>query len=140
MHVLIVDDVAANRRLPEVVLRRAGIPVTSVDSGAAALDAIAHGDFSVVLLDLNMPEMSGIDVCHSLRRQYSPDQLKLVAYTAFVTEEDRTHLQSLGFDDLLVKPVTPRAILTAVGSMTDSDSVSVLPAASGEPLPDHPAR
>lgn len=140
MHVLIVDDVAANRRLPEVVLRRAGIPVSSVDSGAAALAAIAQEDFKVVLLDLNMPEMSGIDVCQALRRQYSSSELKLVAYTAFVTEEDRVHLLSMGFDDLLVKPVTPRAILAAVGPVAHDDSLSVMAVASGEPLPDQATR
>jgi len=139
MHVLIVDDVAANRRLPEVVLRRAGIAVSSVDSGAAALDAIAQGDFTVVLLDLNMPEMSGIDVCQALRRQYSPEQLRLVAYTAFVTEDDRSHLMSLGFDDLLVKPVTPTAILHAVGTRASGESLSTLATAPGEPLPDETA-
>lgn len=140
MHVLIVDDVAANRRLPEVVLQRAGISVASVDGGAAAIDAIADGDFTVVLLDINMPDMSGIDVCRVLRTRTSMAPLRVVAYTAFVSEDDRAHLLSLGFDDLLVKPVTPRAILAAVGHDTSDPSGPVLAAAPGEPLPDQSSR
>jgi len=139
MHVLIVDDVAANRRLPEVVLRRAGIPVSSVDSGPAALAAIERGDVTVVLLDLNMPEMNGIDVCVALRRRYAPEQLRLIAYTALVTEEDRDHLLSLGFDGLLIKPVAPKAILAAVGPVAQAGLPCALATAPGHPLPDESA-
>lgn len=135
MQVLIVDDDAANRRLPEVVLRRAGVAVTTVDSGGAALDAVAQGDFSVILLDLTMPTMSGIDVCEVLRRQYPRDRFRLIAYTAFVTDEDWVHLAALGFDGLLIKPVTPEAILVAVQA-GGADSVPGLAVAAGKPFPD----
>jgi len=66
--VLLVEDNSVNRRLAQIVLARYGHTITAVDSGAAALQALQHGRFDLVLMDVQMPGMDGIDTTRAIRQ------------------------------------------------------------------------
>ncbi|MDW5330154.1 response regulator transcription factor [Plantactinospora sp. KLBMP9567] len=128
--VLVVDD---DRTISDVVcryLRHAGYQVSHVGDGAAALAAVARQAPHLVVLDLMLPTVSGLEVCRELRRR--PDGIPIVMLTALGDEADRVLGLELGADDYLSKPFSPRELVLRVRS--------VLRRTGGEPAPDRPER
>jgi CheY-like chemotaxis protein len=118
MKVLIVDDQEINRILPRTHLERLGIPVVEADDGPTALARLAAEPFDVVLLDISMPGLSGIDVCLQVRADPSLRGLRLIAYTAHAFQQTTDEIMAAGFDDLLVKPIRRDSLLRALGLST----------------------
>lgn len=115
MKVLLVDDTEFNRTLPRVLLERFGCEVVECASGTAALHAVTSGDFDYVLLDVMMPGMSGIEVCRQMRRNPALTRLRIVAYTAHALPAETREIMAAGFDDILIKPIDIRNLLTMLG-------------------------
>jgi CheY-like chemotaxis protein len=109
--ILIVDDNGINRLLPGLILRPFGWHVLETDGGLSALGILKTNEISCVLLDISMPEVSGLDVLKDLRSSARFDALKIVAYTAFAKPEDVSRLLSIGFDAVLIKPLTSSKLL-----------------------------
>lgn len=108
--VLIVDDNIINAELANAHFRRSGWTTAVVENGTAALAATAASRFDLVLLDISMPGMSGVDVCRVIRHQAQEPRPRIVAYTAHAMNDERATLLEAGFDDILTKPVDRRAI------------------------------
>ncbi len=103
--ILVVDD---NRDAAEslaMLLRFAGHEVHTAHTGPAALTAAGKFRPGVVLLDLGLPGMDGLEVARRLRRDYSAHEMRLVALTGYGSDEDRRQCHEAGFDDHLLKPV-----------------------------------
>ncbi|PKO51593.1 MAG: response regulator [Betaproteobacteria bacterium HGW-Betaproteobacteria-21] len=115
MHVLIVDDQAANRLLPSAILRKQGCTVTLAASGEEALDYLSREKPDSVLLDISMPGISGEEVCERIRQDPRLKDLHVVAYTAHAMKEEKNRIMERGFDDLLIKPITINELLTVLG-------------------------
>lgn len=109
--VLIVDDVAVNRKLAAAMLKKRGWDIVEVDSGPAALDRLQAEPFDYVLLDISMPGMSGDEVCRLIRSAEATRDLRVVAYTAHALESEKAQIMAAGFDDIIIKPVTIDALL-----------------------------
>lgn len=109
--ILVVDDNCINRLLPGLILRPFGWDVYEVDSGLAALDVLQTTHISCVLLDISMPEVSGIEVLADLRQDKQFKSLKVVAFTAYAKQDDVERLLSIGFDAVLIKPLTSAKLL-----------------------------
>jgi CheY-like chemotaxis protein len=109
--ILVVDDNGINRLLPGLILRPFGWSVYEVDGGLAALALLKKINIDCVLLDLSMPEVSGLGVLEDLRRDARFQNLKIVAYTSYALPEDASRLISLGFDAVLIKPLTSIKLL-----------------------------
>jgi two-component system cell cycle response regulator DivK len=109
--ILVVDDNGINRLLPGLILRPFGWAVYESENGLDALEKLKTLDAACVLLDISMPDISGLEVLDDLRRDDKFKNLKVVAYTAYATEEDISHLKSRGFDAVLIKPLTSRKLL-----------------------------
>lgn len=103
--ILVVDDDDAIRGLVATGLRRAGFEVVETSSGQAALDAIRNGTISLVVLDLRMPVMSGIEVVETLRSRSETATLPVLLMTGAGDEETVIHGLGAGADDFLAKPV-----------------------------------
>jgi adenylate cyclase len=116
IHVLVVDDIAANLRLLDAVLTPRGFVVDTVAGGQAALDAIAELDIDVVLLDVNMPGMSGYEVCRRIRSDERTRLLPVVMVTA-APEEERVLALEAGADDFLRQPLEQAELLARVRSL-----------------------
>ncbi|MFU8871044.1 response regulator transcription factor [Micromonospora sp. SL4-19] len=121
--VLVVDD---DRTVADVVCRyleHAGYEVSHVGDGSAALAAVARRPPHLVVLDLMLPVLDGLEVCRRLRER--PDGVPIVMLTARGDEADRILGLQLGADDYLGKPFSPRELVLRVRS--------VLRRAGGEP-------
>jgi adenylate cyclase len=116
IHVLVVDDVAANLRLLDAVLTPRGYRVETAASGADALEVIARVDVDVVLLDVNMPGMSGYEVCRRIREDPRTRLLPVVMVTA-APEEERVLALEAGADDFLRQPLEQPELLARVSSL-----------------------
>jgi CheY-like chemotaxis protein len=87
---LVVDDIEDNRILLSRRFSRRGYLIAEADSGIAALDLIAQQEFDLVLLDVMMPGLNGIDVLKQIRASHSPDTLPVIMITAKAGNIDTT--------------------------------------------------
>jgi signal transduction histidine kinase/ActR/RegA family two-component response regulator len=117
--VLCVDDNHVNRRIIETLLRPHCEELVLVDSGAAALQAAERGDFDIVLLDIHMPGMDGIETHQRLRSLPQGGRQRIIALTADVVPEAVARYEVAGFDAILAKPVELDKLLAAIGLSAD---------------------
>lgn len=101
-----VDDVAINRKLAQVFLKKLGWESTGADGGHAALAWLASQPATdLVLLDISMPDLGGEEVCRQLRANPAFATLPIVAYTAHAMPVDIERFLANGFNDVLIKPL-----------------------------------
>ena len=112
--ILVADDDVDIRDLVAFKLEQAGFDVTAVDNGLAALTAARLEPPDLVVLDVMMPGMSGIDVCRELRNDRSTAGLPIILLTARAQEGDVEVGFGAGADDYIVKPFSPRELVTRV--------------------------
>ncbi len=109
--VLIVDDDVKTVDLVEMYLKRDGYRVLTAYSGTDALKIAREAKPDLIVLDLMLPGMSGLDVCETLRKE---SEVPIIMLTAKTTEEDRLRGLNLGADDYVVKPFSPRELAARV--------------------------
>lgn len=115
--VLVVDDDARFRAYVRGVLEESGYRVSEVEDGLAALAAVRASRPSAVLLDVNMPRLSGYEVCRSLREEHGTD-LPIVFVSGERTESfDRVAGLTIGADDYLSKPFAADELLARLRSL-----------------------
>lgn len=105
---LVVEDVEANRLLAASQLERLGWRCSVVSTGTAAIEARRTGSFDAILMDLQLPDLDGLEVTRRIRaweRQHGARQVAVIAVTASVTERDRRAAREAGTHDFLAKPV-----------------------------------
>jgi phosphate regulon transcriptional regulator PhoB len=112
--VLIVEDERDIRDLVLFHLEREGFQVSSASSGEDALRQVRHATPDLVLLDLMLPAMGGLEVCRKLRQDPATVALPIVMLTAKGDEVDRVLGLELGADDYIVKPFSPKELLARV--------------------------
>jgi two-component system, chemotaxis family, chemotaxis protein CheY len=100
--VLIVEDDAATRRLYKFLLTNSGYVVLEAEDGVAALEQLARQPADLVITDMNMPRMDGMDLIRAIRRDYSDTYVILI--TAFGTPETQKQAMRIGANDYLAKP------------------------------------
>ena len=114
-HILVVDDNAINRKLISTLLGQRGIQVSEAEDGFAALDIIQKKTFSLILMDIRMPEISGIDVTRKIREGEKGSQhIPIVALTAHALEHEKAAFIEAGMDDCVTKPVSEEALLNVL--------------------------
>ncbi|WP_440995560.1 ATP-binding protein [Arhodomonas sp. SL1] len=114
--VLVVDDNAINRKLVTTVASRNGIRVAEAADGSAAVDACRHERFDAVFMDIQMPGLSGEEAARRIRALHHRDvEPRMIALTANAMPGERERLLAAGMDECLIKPVTERQILDALG-------------------------
>ncbi|RLT42550.1 MAG: DNA-binding response regulator [Chloroflexi bacterium] len=109
--ILIVDDEPKIVRLAKDYLERSGFRTLPASDGITALAAARQERPDLVVLDLNLPGMDGLDVCRALRRESS---VPVIMLTARAEETDRLIGLELGADDYIVKPFSPRELVARV--------------------------
>jgi DNA-binding response OmpR family regulator len=109
--ILVVDDEMEIVRLVRAYLERAGFVVVTAGEGREALAVFRHEHPNLVVLDLNLPGMDGLDVCRAMRRD---SDVPIIMLTARLEETDRLIGLELGADDYVVKPFSPREIVARV--------------------------
>ena len=109
--VLVVDDEPKIVKLAQDYLKQGGFRVLTATDGVSALDVARLQRPDLVVLDLNLPGMDGLDVCRALRRT---SDVPVIMLTARVEETDRLIGLELGADDYVTKPFSPRELVARV--------------------------
>jgi len=114
--VLVVDDVAMNRDIAAAFIRSAGYEVECVEGGAEAVEAVKKADFLVVLMDVRMPDIDGLEATRRIRAldDASHRQVPIVALTAQVFTEQIEACRQAGMDTHVAKPFTLETLLGAI--------------------------
>jgi signal transduction histidine kinase len=120
VRVLLVDDDSVNLQAASAILKLGGYKVTMAGSGRVALKELEkQTDYSLVILDVMMPEMSGFEVCKKLRERKSAFELPVLMLTAKTSTEDIVMGFESGANDYLPKPFEPEELLARVKTLTN---------------------
>ncbi len=112
--ILVVDDEPDTVQLLEFNLRNAGFDVFSAENGEEALSRAKTGNPDLVILDLMLPEIDGLETCKLLRRDPATANLPVIMLTAKAAEIDRILGLEIGADDYVTKPFSPRELVLRV--------------------------
>ena len=128
---LVVDDDETVGDVVAAYLERAGVAVRRATDGIDAVAAVAESTPDIVVLDLMLPGIDGLEVCRRLRRNH-PD-VPIVMLTALGEEDDRILGLEVGADDYVTKPFSPRELVLRVQSvLRRAGAASSVPVSSGE--------
>ena len=129
LHVLVAEDNRTNQALMRHLLGRvAGVRFEIVDDGRSAVDAVRSGTFDLVLMDVEMPEMDGIEATRAIRALPGGTALPIVALTANASAADRARILEAGMNAHLAKPIDRRALFALLRSLDGTSGDGELPA------------
>ena len=114
MKILVVDDDLELLGLISYALRQAGYLVVESGDGQAALAAFEREEPNLVILDVNLPRLSGLEVCRQIR---AVSKVPVMMLTVRAGEEDQVQALDLGADDYLTKPFSPKTLLARVRAL-----------------------
>lgn len=111
--VLVVEDNDINREIAIALLIDAGLEVDIAENGRIACERVAdkQGDYAAVLMDVQMPEMDGIEATVHIRKKWSLERLPIIAMTAHAYEAERQRCFDAGMNDHIAKPVDPALLV-----------------------------
>jgi len=138
LRILVADDVAANRMVARAMLVAAGHRVDSASDGAEALAAVEREPYDVVLMDVQMPGMDGLEATRRIRQLESTRrQVPILAVTASALPDQVAACHAAGMDGHLPKPIDRESLLAAISRLAAGDSVAApAPAAAAPPTED----
>jgi PAS domain S-box-containing protein len=114
LHVLVVEDNPVNQEVAGTMLRRRGHSVDIVSNGREAVDAVARQRFDVVLMDLQMPILGGLDATAEIRAKEKGKRVPIIALTANAASGEREKCLAAGMDDYVAKPFRAADLISAV--------------------------
>jgi len=117
LKVLVADDVAGNQMVMQAILVRAGCQVTVVDNGAKAIAACARETFDMVLMDMRMPGMSGIDAVRAIRvEEQASGRPRAPILMCSADAGHAAEAAEAGADGYVTKPITPRGLISQIAA------------------------
>lgn len=123
--VLIVDDNAINRFVLRHLMEEIGLAVTEAGDGAEGVALAEDTAFDLILMDISMPKMDGIEAAHRIRRGRGPSQAaRIVAVTAHAQPGERQRFRAAGMEDCLVKPVTRSMLMTLLSGREAAEATT----------------
>ncbi|MQQ07331.1 response regulator [Epibacterium sp. SM1979] len=112
---LVVEDNDVNRELLQKMLELMGHNVTAASGGAEAVALVAKNHFDLILMDISMPEVDGIEAIRRIRARNLAPQTDVVALTAHAASKDHARILAAGFAEILTKPVNKRQLVEVIG-------------------------
>ncbi|MCT4702002.1 aerobic respiration two-component sensor histidine kinase ArcB [Enterobacteriaceae bacterium H20N1] len=120
LHVLLVEDIELNVIVARSVLEKLGNSVEVAMTGKEALEKFTPGEYDLVLLDIQLPDMTGLDISRELNVRFDKEELPpLVALTANVLKDKKEYLEA-GMDDVLSKPLAVPALMAVIQKFWDN--------------------
>jgi len=122
LHILIAEDNLVNRRLAVRLLAKYGHSVTAVGNGREAIETSSEQSFDVILMDIHMPEMDGIEATRQIRSRErgTAAHIPIIAMTASAMKEDRDACLEAGMDAYVSKPIYPDELFSTLWSVVKS--------------------
>jgi CheY-like chemotaxis protein len=116
LRILVAEDNLVNQKLATRLLEKAGHMVVVAANGRRALDALASENFDLVLMDVQMPEMDGLDAAAAIREQEqrTREHQPIIAMTAHAMKGDRERCLAAGMDGYVTKPIRPEDLWQAI--------------------------
>jgi len=112
--ILLAEDNAVNREVAVALLSRAGLVVDTAENGRVAVDKALTGAYDMVLMDMQMPEMDGLEATRIIRSTVSSEDLPILAMTANVFAGDRQACMDAGMNDFVAKPIDMEHLISAI--------------------------
>jgi len=125
--VLLAEDDPINQWLAKEFLRDFGLDVTIVENGREVVERAKSGRFDVVLMDIHMPKMDGVEAAKTIRRDPTLQDLPIVAVTADAMAENKERCAAVGIDGFLAKPFNPDRLFEMLKRWLEVDEGGVLP-------------
>lgn len=123
--VLLVEDEPINQEVAGELLRMAGLQVEVAENGREAVARATQQIYALVLMDMQMPEMGGIEATRKLRELPGWAAVPIIAMTANAFEEDRRHCLEAGMNDHVGKPVDPEVLYQVLLRWLDREPASL---------------
>jgi CheY-like chemotaxis protein len=115
LRILLAEDNAVNQKLALRLLERMGYRADVAGNGAEVLDALRRQTYDVVLMDVQMPEMDGLEATRAIHWEWArPQRPRIIAMTANAMKEDRAACLAAGMDDYLSKPIRVEELVSAL--------------------------
>ncbi|MEM1427054.1 MAG: response regulator, partial [Cyanobacteria bacterium P01_H01_bin.130] len=112
LRILLAEDNPVNQKVALLMLDRLGYHADVVADGEEVLQALERTPYSVILMDLEMPQMDGLTAAKAIQKRYAlADRPQIVALTAYAMDEDRDRCLAAGMDDYITKPIRKDALL-----------------------------
>src|SRR5262249_7925582 len=127
LHVLLAEDNQVNQLVATRILQKLGHQVTAVSSGREAVSAVQSGKFDVIAMDVQMPEMDGLEATANIRRweRTTGTHIPIIAITAHAMKGDRELCWEAGMDGYTSKPIRIKELEQAIAKLVPTDSVKV---------------
>ena len=125
--VLLVDDNQTNLLLGTMIIESMGVEVSSAESGKAAVNVALQDDFDLVLMDIHMPDMDGIEATRQIRQVKDRHELPIVALTALAYDKEKETCMSMGMNGYLTKPIVKQALAEELGRWLNRTAQNSLP-------------
>ncbi|NOQ34955.1 MAG: response regulator [Methylococcaceae bacterium] len=106
-HILLVEDNVINQQIACELLEMQGLQVSIANNGKEAVDLVAQNSFDLVLMDIQMPDMDGYQASILIRKDFSKDELPIVAMTAYAMGGDKARCFAAGMNEHIAKPIEP---------------------------------
>ncbi|MGI5835796.1 MAG: response regulator transcription factor [Chloroflexota bacterium] len=119
---LLIDDEPAIQTLVRLVMEADGWQVLVASEGARGLDLAREQKPDVILLDVALPDVSGLEICRQLKADPATNSVPIAMLTAMAQETDRRAAMALGADDYVTKPWRPAALIARVSSLLEKRS------------------
>src|SRR5262249_41269609 len=114
LRILVAEDNAVNQRVAKLILAKLGYTADMVGNGIEALSALGDQRYDVVLMDVQMPELDGLETTRRIIAEYGVERPRIVAMTANAMESDREECFAAGMDDYVAKPIRPDELAAAL--------------------------
>ena len=135
LRILVVEDNAVNQQLALLLLQKVGYRADVAANGVEALEALERQPYDVVLMDVEMPEMDGLEATRQIRRRTPVEpRPRIIAVTAKALQGERERCLRAGMDDYLTKPIRLPELVEALGRDEGSTEVPVAPAVDPDVL------
>jgi signal transduction histidine kinase/DNA-binding response OmpR family regulator len=130
MRVLLAEDSLVNQKLAVALLEKWGHHVTVVDNGRAAIAAAGSQEFDLILMDVQMPEMDGLEATSIIRdkEKRAGTRVPIVAMTAHALKGDRERCLEAGMDEYVAKPIHAKQLFSVIETLLGASAESSIPA------------